>query len=73
MEVSQDVLCRMCESDPRFLKLYEEHQILEKQLEQLERYPFLTAEQEVERKKIQKMKLAGKDEMNQLLKAACNS
>ena len=72
MEVSQDVLCKMCESDPRFLKLYEEHQLLEKQLQQLEQNSYLTQEQEVERKKIQKMKLAGKDEMKHLLKAACS-
>ena len=69
MNVSQDAVCELCENDPRFRKLYEEHQLLEKQLQRLDQYSFLTTEQEVERKKIQKMKLSGKDEINQLISA----
>lgn len=72
MEASQDVLSTLCETDPRFRKLYEEHKLLEKQLQRLDQCTFLTAEQEVERKTIQKMKLAGKDEMEQYIKA-CNA
>jgi len=69
MDVSQDVVCELCENDPRFRKLYEEHQLLEKQLQRLDDLTFLTSEQETERKKIQKMKLSGKDEMEQLISA----
>jgi len=69
MDVSQDVVCELCEKDPRFRKLYEEHQLLEKQLQRLDELSFLSNEQETERKKIQKMKLSGKDEMEQLISA----
>jgi hypothetical protein len=67
MEVSQDVLRELCEKDPRFLKLYEEHRLLDQQLQALDQCTFLTSEQERERKTIQKMKLSTKDEMNHLM------
>lgn len=67
MDASQDVVCELCENVPRFRKLYEEHLLFEKQLQRLDDLSFLTAEQEIERKKIQKMKLSGKDEMKQLI------
>lgn len=70
MDVSQDVVCSLCEKDPRFRKLYEEHLLLEKQLQRLDDLTFLTTEQETERKKIQKMKLSGKDEMEQIICAS---
>ena len=53
--------------NPRFRKLYEQHQILEKELVQLDERPHLSPEEEFERKKIQKLKLAGKDEMERIL------
>lgn len=68
MDVGQDVVEELFAGDPRFRKLYEEHQLLEKQLNQLDGSSFLSQDQEVERKKIQKMKLAGKDEMEQIIR-----
>ncbi|MCD6525640.1 MAG: YdcH family protein [Desulfuromonas sp.] len=68
MEVGQDVVEELFAGDPRFRKLYEEHQLLEKQLNQMDGSSFLSPEQKVERKKIQKMKLAGKDEMEQIIR-----
>ncbi|MBW2186168.1 MAG: DUF465 domain-containing protein [Deltaproteobacteria bacterium] len=69
MDLSQDVVCDLCENDPRFRKLYEEHLLLEKHLQRLDDLTFLTTEQEIERKKIQKMKLSGKDEMERFINA----
>lgn len=60
---------KLCEENPRFRKLYEEHGILERQLDDLDQKPFLTPAQEVERKKVQKLKLAGKDEMESILRS----
>lgn len=57
----------LCENNPRFRQLYEEHRILEKELENLNRKGFLSPAEELEKKKIQKLKLAGKDEMEHLL------
>jgi uncharacterized protein YdcH (DUF465 family) len=47
--------------------LFEEHQLLERELDEFERKKFLSPEEEFERKKIQKIKLAGKDEMRRIL------
>lgn len=60
---------KLCEENPRFRKLYEEHDIFERQLDELDQKAFLTPAQEVERKKVQKLKLAGKDEMESILRA----
>lgn len=67
-ETDLDLVQQLCDENPRFRKLYEEHQILEKQLDDLDQTKYLTAEQEVERKKVQKLKLAGKDEMESILR-----
>jgi uncharacterized protein len=56
-------LQQLCDEKPRFRLLFEEHMLLEKQLSRLDQKPHLTPEEEFERKKIQKLKLAGKDEM----------
>jgi uncharacterized protein YdcH (DUF465 family) len=48
--------------------LYEEHLLLEKELLKINQKTFLTAEEEIERKKVQKLKLAGKDEMDRILR-----
>jgi len=59
---------KLCDENPRFRKLFEEHAILEKQLDALDQKPFLSPEQEIERKKVQKLKLSGKDEMESILR-----
>jgi uncharacterized protein YdcH (DUF465 family) len=50
-----------------FRKLTEEHRDLEELLEKIDRKRFLTAEEEVERKKIKKQKLLKKDKMAALI------
>jgi uncharacterized protein len=45
------------------------HQRYEKILEGLARRPHLTPDEEMERKKIQKLKLAGKDRMERMIQA----
>jgi hypothetical protein len=69
MDLSQDAVGELCEKDARFRKLYEEHRLLDKQLQHLDQATYLNAEQELERKTIQKMKLSAKDEMRLLLEA----
>ncbi|HXV20648.1 MAG TPA: DUF465 domain-containing protein [Desulfuromonadales bacterium] len=56
------------DGNPRFRLLYEEHLLLEKELNNLNQKAYLTPEEEVEKKKVQKLKLAGKDEMERILK-----
>lgn len=67
-ECDQDLVEHLCDRNPRFRMLYEEHFILEKELQMLNQKPFLSLEEEVEKKKVQKLKLAGKDEMEVILK-----
>ncbi len=59
-------LQQLCDENPRFRLLYEEHRLFEKQLAMLDQKPLLTPEEELERKKMQKLKLAGKDEMERI-------
>ena len=69
-EKDQDLIQRLSEENPRFRKLHEEHLLFEKQLQEYEEMTYLSDEADIERKKIQKLKLAGKDEMAVMLKAS---
>ena len=62
-ELDQSMVQKLVDVHPRFRLLYEEHLFLEKELSSLDGKNFLSAEEEMERKKVQKLKLAGKDEM----------
>ncbi|MDZ4184815.1 MAG: DUF465 domain-containing protein, partial [Desulfuromonadales bacterium] len=59
---------QLFEENPRFRRLYEEHQILERDLERLTAKDYLSTEDELEKKRVQKLKLAGKDEMESIYK-----
>jgi uncharacterized protein len=72
MEDNEQTLIRkLCDGNARFRMLYEEHLFLEKELQKLDQKVFLTPEEEVERKKVKKLKLAGKDEMESILRSYC--
>ncbi|MBI3814502.1 MAG: DUF465 domain-containing protein [Nitrospinae bacterium] len=51
-----------------FRRLYLEHHDLEQKLTELTRSKYLTPEQEVEKRRLQKIKLSGKDKMAKILK-----
>lgn len=53
--------------DEELKALYEEHVELKRQLEAFRHKHYLTAEEEVEKKRIQKLKLASKDRIMELL------
>jgi uncharacterized protein YdcH (DUF465 family) len=67
-EKDQDLIQRLSEENPRFRKLHEEHVLFEKKLQEYEDMSYLSDDEDLERKKIQKLKLAGKDEMEAILK-----
>lgn len=52
-----------------YKKLEEEHKKLEQSLEEIKSKKYLTAEEEVEKKKIQKHKLQYKDRMARLIRS----
>lgn len=51
-----------------YKKLYEEHKQLEQVLADIDRNKYLTPEEEMERKRIQKQKLIKKDRMAELIR-----
>ncbi len=63
----EQLILSVVNRDPELKRLHEEHLQLEKQLAQLNHKGFLNAEEEVERKRLQKVKLAGKDRMMEIL------
>ncbi len=52
---------------PELRGLYEEHLDLKRKLDKLNHKLYLTPEEEMEKKRIQKLKLAGKDRIMQIL------
>ncbi len=53
--------------DPELKHYVEEHEDFERRLEEFNRRPYLTAEETLERKRLQKLKLAGRDKIEQIL------
>ncbi|HSB34585.1 MAG TPA: DUF465 domain-containing protein [Nitrospirota bacterium] len=69
MEVSEEVLrAKLRMEDPEFQKWEEEHHKLESTLASIDSHVYLTPEEELERKRIQKLKLAAKDKMMALIR-----
>lgn len=67
-QYDESLVQQLFEENPRFRRLYEEHQILERDLERLTAKDYLSTEDELEKKRVQKLKLAGKDEMESIYK-----
>jgi uncharacterized protein YdcH (DUF465 family) len=63
------VVDELLESHDEFRKLFRDHRTLDEQLEEMDRRSYLTPEEQVERKKLQVMKLHRKDRMAELLRA----
>ena len=53
--------------DPELKKFWDEHHEFERQLDEFNKRPYLTAAETIERKRLQKLKLAGRDRMEQIL------
>ena len=64
----QALIQQLCEENPRVRLLYEEHVIFEKQLREFDGRVYLSPEEELDRHRVQKLKLAGKDEMETILR-----
>jgi uncharacterized protein YdcH (DUF465 family) len=54
-------------TDPELKRYMEEHEGFERKLAEFNRQVYLTADEEIERKKIQKLKLAGRDRIEAIL------
>ncbi|MDH4163066.1 MAG: YdcH family protein [Nitrospirota bacterium] len=68
-EVAEDVVReRLRTEDPEFQKLEQEHRRLDKELMNFETHVYLSPEEEVERRRLQKLKLAAKDKMTDMIR-----
>jgi len=68
MTTKEEVLIeRLMRENEEFLKVKQSHSQLAKQLDELEKKPFLTPQDEIEIKIIKKKKLALKDQMEKIL------
>ena len=63
----EELIASLLEREPELRHYYDEHNDLKKQLETLQQKHYLTPEEEVEKKRLQKIKLAGKDKMMDIL------
>ena len=63
----QELIEQLMDRDPELKKYVEEHRDYEKLLEEFNRRPYLTAAETMERKRLQKLKLAGRDRIEQIL------
>jgi hypothetical protein len=62
-----EIIAEMMERDPELRRYVEEHREFERLLEEFNRRPYLTASETMERKRLQKLKLAGRDRIEQIL------
>ena len=69
MEMDENTLIEhLKQTNPEFRQLTEQHLQYERQLEEFNKLRYLTSEQEMEKKRVQKIKLRGKDRMAEILK-----
>jgi uncharacterized protein YdcH (DUF465 family) len=63
----EELIQTLLPHDPELRQYYEEHLTLEQQLAEFNRKVYLTPEQDLEKKQLQKRKLYGKDRIMQIL------
>ena len=70
MRIEEPVVQKLLAENDAFRRLWARHLRYEQQLADLDRVHHLTPDQELERRTIQKLKLAGKDEMAAIVREA---
>jgi uncharacterized protein YdcH (DUF465 family) len=63
----EELIASLLDGEPELRRYYEEHTALERQLETFQQKHYLTPEEEIEKKRLQKLKLAGKDKIMEIL------
>jgi uncharacterized protein YdcH (DUF465 family) len=66
---SQDeaLIAKLLPDNPELKQLIEDHRGYERTLEEMTRRPYLSTEEDLEKKRLQKAKLAGKDRIERIL------
>ena len=76
VEVSEDVVrAKLRTENPEFQQLEQEHRRLDRELMNFEIHVYLSPEEELERRRLQKLKLAAKDKMMEMIRRSrgCNA
>ena len=63
----EELVARLLPRSEELRQYIEEHQRYEEQLKKFSQRPYLTTEEEMEKKRIQKLKLAGRDKIEAIL------
>ena len=63
----EELIQTLLEREPDLRRYYEEHVDLERRLDSFQQKLYLTPDEEVEKKRLQKRKLAGKDKIMEIL------
>lgn len=63
----EELIKSLIDRDPELRRYYDEHTELERQLARFNGKPHLSTDEEFERKRLQKLKLAGKDRIMEIL------
>ena len=63
----EELIQSLLDREPELRQYYEEHLDLEKRLAAYQQKVHLTTEEEIEKKRLQKLKLAGKDKIMEIL------
>lgn len=63
----EEFIISLLDKDPELKKYYEEHQELEEKLQGYQHKSHLSPPEEIEKKRLQKLKLAGKDKIMEIL------
>lgn len=66
------LLDKLAGENPELKALIEEHRTLDAQLDEMSKRPYLSPEDEMERKRIQKAKLSAKDKIHSFLEVYRN-
>ncbi len=64
-----NIIQQLISQDEELAKLWQEHLSLERRLEEMIQRPYLSPEEEMEAKRLKKLKLAGRDKIEEILAA----
>ena len=68
MEATDELLiAKLIGQNPELKKLVDDHHDFERRLDEMNRRPYLSTDEDIERKRLQKAKLAGKDKIERIL------
>ncbi|HBO84427.1 MAG: hypothetical protein A2073_07645 [Deltaproteobacteria bacterium GWC2_42_11] len=66
-KINKDLLDKLLGENFEFRKAYELHSDYKKKVEEMERKGFLKSDEEIERNRLKKLKLAQKDKMEEII------